>query len=82
MCRIAQGLSAVEVVAEAGCCFSCGNCMACDNCWTLCPKQAVLKTRELAADGSHYVIDYDCCKGCGLCVHECPVGYLAMEPDS
>jgi len=77
--EIAQGLSAVQVAAEAARCFSCGNCMACDNCWTLCPDQAVLKTRELAADGSHYVIDYDYCKGCGLCAHECPVGYLAME---
>ena len=80
--EIAAGLSALEVAAEAGRCFSCGNCMACDNCWTLCPDQAVLKTRESAADGSHYLIDYDYCKGCGLCARECPVGYLAMVAES
>lgn len=80
--EIAQSLPAVEVSAEAQRCFSCGNCMACDNCWTLCPDQAVLKTREKAADGSHYLFDYDYCKGCGLCAHECPVGFIAMTPEA
>ena len=76
--EIAGGLTLHQVTSDAHRCFSCGNCMACDNCWTLCPDQAVLKTRELAVDGSHYRIDYDYCKGCGLCAHECPVGYIAM----
>jgi 2-oxoacid:acceptor oxidoreductase delta subunit (pyruvate/2-ketoisovalerate family) len=63
---------------EARRCLSCGNCMACDNCWTFCPEPAVLKTRTVAADGSHYVFDYDFCKGCGLCARECPTGFIAM----
>ena len=29
-------------------------------------------------DGSHYVFDYDFCKGCGLCAQECPTGFIAM----
>jgi NADPH-dependent glutamate synthase beta subunit-like oxidoreductase/ferredoxin len=66
------------IAKESQRCFSCGNCLACDNCWTLCPDSAVLKTKELASDGSHYVFDYDYCKGCGLCVHECPCGFIEM----
>jgi formate dehydrogenase beta subunit len=79
--EIERGLSREQVSGEGTRCLSCGNCMACDNCWTLCPDSAVLKTRELASDGSHYVFDYDFCKGCGLCANECPVGYIAMAED-
>jgi formate dehydrogenase beta subunit len=45
---------------------------------------AVLKTRDVAADGSHYVFDYGYCycKGCGLCAHECPTGYIVMQEDT
>ncbi|MCB2102262.1 MAG: FAD-dependent oxidoreductase [Rhodobacterales bacterium] len=72
-----------QVSAEGERCFSCGNCLACDNCWTYCPDNAVLKTADVAVDGSHYVFDYDFCKGCGLCATECPCGYIEMigEPE-
>ncbi len=76
--EIDRGNSEAELRDEAERCMSCGNCIACDNCWTLCPDSAVLKTREQAADGSHYVFDYDYCKGCGLCARECPTGYIRM----
>lgn len=76
--EVEQGFGARDVTAEANRCLSCGNCIACDNCWTLCPDSAVLKTREQATDGSHYVFDYDFCKGCGLCARECPTGYIRM----
>lgn len=56
--------------------------MSCDNCWTLCPDSAVLK---LPGDRLHenapYRFDYDYCKGCGLCAHECPCGFIAMTED-
>lgn len=74
-------LSQPQALAEADRCFSCGNCLACDNCWTLCPDAAVIKTTETASDGSHYVFDYDYCKGCGLCARECPCGFIVMEDD-
>jgi NADPH-dependent glutamate synthase beta subunit-like oxidoreductase len=76
--EIVTGLGKAQAVREGQRCFSCGNCLACDNCWTLCPDAAVLKTAEAAKDGSHYVFDYDYCKGCGLCAHECPCGYIEM----
>ncbi len=81
-CEEIEGdLSQSAIYAESQRCFSCGNCFACDNCWTLCPDTAVLKTTELASDGSHYVFDYDYCKGCGLCAHECPSGFIAMKEE-
>jgi formate dehydrogenase beta subunit len=77
--EIVKILPEADISGEAHRCFSCGNCLACDNCWTLCPDSAVLKTRETASDGSHYVFDYTYCKGCGLCANECPCGYISME---
>lgn len=76
--EIITSLNSPMITKESQRCFSCGNCLACDNCWTLCPDTAVLKIKELASDGSHYVFDYDYCKGCGLCAHECPCGYIEM----
>ncbi len=80
--EITGSLNGPLINTEANRCFSCGNCLACDNCWTLCPDAAVLKTKEMASDGSHYVFDYDYCKGCGLCAAECPCGYIEMREDS
>ena len=28
-----------------------------------------------------YAFDLDCCKGCGLCVQECPCGAIEMRPE-
>jgi len=79
--EIEGSLDASQASHEANRCLSCGSCLACDNCWTLCPDSAVLKITERAADGSHYIFDYDYCKGCGLCAHECPSGYIAMKDE-
>ena len=75
--EIEASVSRHDLDAEVRRCFSCGECMSCDNCWTLCPDNAVLKA-ESTADGWRYVFDYDHCKGCGICAHECPVGFIAM----
>ena len=62
---------------EARRCMSCGNCFQCDNCFGVCPDNVVMKVDE--AHG--YRFDYDFCKGCGLCVQECPCGEIEMVPE-
>jgi 2-oxoacid:acceptor oxidoreductase delta subunit (pyruvate/2-ketoisovalerate family) len=61
---------------EARRCMSCGNCFGCDNCYGACPDNAIVKL----ADGQ-YEVDYDYCKGCGLCAAECPCGSIEMRPE-
>ncbi len=76
--EIEASLAHDQIDYEAHRCFSCGECMSCDNCWTLCPDNSVLKVPPSSDSQSNYVFDYDHCKGCGICAHECPVGYIAM----
>jgi Pyruvate/2-oxoacid:ferredoxin oxidoreductase delta subunit len=68
-------LEAEQALAEAARCFSCGYCTFCDNCFLYCPDMAVHRV----AGG--YAIDADYCKGCGLCVQECPTGSVAMQEE-
>ena len=56
-------------------CFSCGTCTHCDNCVTYCPDLAV----QRAGDGYTVLTDY--CKGCGVCVKECPTGSMTMQEE-
>ena len=49
-------------------CFNCGICNQCDNCYNFCPDIAVV--RDNSEHGRH--INFDYCKGCGVCVTECP----------
>jgi 2-oxoacid:acceptor oxidoreductase delta subunit (pyruvate/2-ketoisovalerate family) len=76
--EVVQGLDESNALYEARRCMSCGNCFSCDNCYGVCPDNAVLK---LGAPGELYEIDYDFCKGCGLCVAECPSGAIEMVPE-
>ncbi|MEW6446890.1 MAG: 4Fe-4S dicluster domain-containing protein [Bacillota bacterium] len=43
------------------------NCSQCLLCWLFCPDMAVR-----VKDGKVVGIDYDYCKGCGICAAECP----------
>jgi len=80
--EIEASLAHDQIDHEAHRCFSCGECMSCDNCWTLCPDNSVLKVPPSPDSQSNYVFDYDHCKGCGICAHECPVGYIAMVKET
>jgi NADPH-dependent glutamate synthase beta subunit-like oxidoreductase len=62
---------------EARRCMSCGNCFECDNCYGVCPDNAVIKL----GPGERYRFNYDYCKGCGLCISECPCGAIRQVPE-
>lgn len=64
-----------EALAESQRCFSCGNCTFCDNCYFYCPDMAIKQQK----DG--YSVNDDFCKGCGLCVRECPTGAIIMRQE-
>jgi NADPH-dependent glutamate synthase beta subunit-like oxidoreductase len=70
--EVQLGLDIAQALAETARCFSCGTCTHCDNCVTYCPDIAV----QRAGDG--YVVLTDYCKGCGVCVKECPTGSMKM----
>ncbi len=76
--EVAGGLDQSNALYEARRCMSCGTCFSCDNCYGVCPDNAVLKRGE---PGELYEIDLDFCKGCGLCVAECPSGAIEMIPE-
>jgi NADPH-dependent glutamate synthase beta subunit-like oxidoreductase len=75
--EVVQDLDPGTALYEARRCLSCGGCISCDNCFALCPDNAVIK---LGPEGA-YAVDLDYCKGCGLCVEECPTGSMTMEPE-
>ena len=64
-----QGLASAE---EAHRCFSCGHCTECDSCLVYCPE-GIINRREKGYD-----VDYSYCKGCGICVEECPRKAIEM----
>jgi 2-oxoacid:acceptor oxidoreductase delta subunit (pyruvate/2-ketoisovalerate family) len=76
--EVVGGLDESNALFEARRCLSCGNCLECDNCYGVCPDNAVIKL----APGKRYAIDYDYCKGCGICMAECPCGAITMVPET
>jgi Pyruvate/2-oxoacid:ferredoxin oxidoreductase delta subunit len=80
--EVVRGLDERNALFEARRCLSCGNCFSCDNCYGVCPDNAVVKLAEHdAANVNGYAVDLDYCKGCGICVSECPSGAIRMEPE-
>jgi len=72
--EIYSGFSEAEALKEAQRCFSCGTCPECDNCLIFCPDAAISRV-----PGSRYQINYDYCKGCGICVAECPRNSMSIK---
>jgi 2-oxoacid:acceptor oxidoreductase delta subunit (pyruvate/2-ketoisovalerate family) len=75
--EVQGGLTEDNALFEARRCLSCGNCFECDNCYGVCPDNAVIKL----GPGKRFQFNYDYCKGCGVCVAECPCGAIEMRPE-
>lgn len=71
--EVNRGFSEQMAIEEANRCFKCGSCTECNACLIFCPDIAVSK------NAGEYKINYDYCKGCGVCVEECPRGVLSTE---
>jgi len=67
--EVSRGL---EGPTEATRCFSCGECTRCDTCLVYCPE-GIIRRKE-----GDYAVDYTFCKGCGICVAECPRSAMEM----
>jgi len=67
--EVSRGL---DDASETERCFSCGHCTLCDTCLLSCPEGVVSRS------GEGYAVDEAFCKGCGMCVAECPRRAMEM----
>jgi Pyruvate/2-oxoacid:ferredoxin oxidoreductase delta subunit len=67
------GLDGRAGLAEAARCFNCGVCNQCELCLIFCPDVAIARR-----NGHGFEIDLEYCKGCGVCVAECPRGAMVL----
>jgi 2-oxoacid:acceptor oxidoreductase delta subunit (pyruvate/2-ketoisovalerate family) len=72
--EVNMGFSEEGALQESQRCFGCGTCSLCENCYTFCPDSSVWRTGPYET----FEIDYEFCKGCGICAHECPSHYIEM----
>jgi pyruvate ferredoxin oxidoreductase delta subunit len=49
-------------------------CVKCLRCWIFCPEGSIHREKDNSVK-----IDYDFCKGCGVCANECSVKAIIME---
>lgn len=51
-------------------------CIRCLLCWIYCPDMSIVRI-----DGGAVEIDYDFCKGCGICAEVCPTKAIRMTEE-
>ena len=51
-------------------------CTSCLQCYMQCPDGTIFKT-----DNGRLAIDYEFCKGCGICAKACGFGCIQMQPE-
>jgi 2-oxoacid:acceptor oxidoreductase delta subunit (pyruvate/2-ketoisovalerate family) len=76
--EVTTGLGENAGLREAERCFSCGTCNECENCYVFCPDASILKKGEKISQQ----VDYDFCKGCGICFVECPRRAISLEEEA
>jgi len=55
--------------------FDYTKCVNCLQCYLVCPDGTIYKSED------KLVVDYDFCKGCGICAHECKLHAINMIPE-
>lgn len=52
-------------------------CVKCLRCWIYCPEGTIIRNKDDTID-----IDYEYCKGCGICANVCKVKAITMERET
>jgi NADPH-dependent glutamate synthase beta subunit-like oxidoreductase len=76
--EVTLGYTEQDAITESDRCMSCGVCNGCDNCYVVCPDVSVQRDSR---ENGHYGIRLNYCKGCLVCVQECPTGCLERAPE-
>jgi 2-oxoacid:acceptor oxidoreductase delta subunit (pyruvate/2-ketoisovalerate family) len=67
-----------DALLEAERCFSCGTCNECETCYVFCPDASIVRGEEKLS----HEVNYDYCKGCGICFTECPRGAISLKEEA
>jgi 2-oxoacid:acceptor oxidoreductase delta subunit (pyruvate/2-ketoisovalerate family) len=76
--EVTSGYTEGSALEDAERCFSCGTCNRCENCYVFCPDASIIKAEGVFSRR----MDYDFCKGCGICFSECPRGAISLEEEA
>jgi 2-oxoacid:acceptor oxidoreductase delta subunit (pyruvate/2-ketoisovalerate family) len=76
--EVTSTLTKEVALMEGERCFSCGTCNECENCYIFCPDASILKREGKI----FHQVDYDFCKGCGVCFVECPRRAISLEEEA
>jgi pyruvate ferredoxin oxidoreductase delta subunit len=52
-------------------------CVKCLRCWIFCPEATIIRNNDDTVD-----IDYEYCKGCGICANVCKVKAITIEREA